>query len=482
VVLGPRPSVPSLGAGLAAIATLVGISTLTGAQAPDILATSTRAMGASNLESIQYSGSGSSFTVGQAPGPGAPWPRFELAKYVASVNYATPAMREETVRRDVDFPPRGGGAGPFNPATGQGGMRPIPGEVIQNVVRDGRNDAGLVQVALTPHGFLRIAGSNKARINGRSVSMTIGKYSVTGVVNEQNLVESVETRLANNVLGDVAVRTVFSGYKDYGGVKFPSHIVQTQGGHPTLDLNVSDVQPNSPVARALTAPAPPPAAQPAPAKTEAQKIAEGVWFLDGGAPMSILLEFSDHVVIIEGPQNDERTEATIAAVKQFLPSKPIRYVVNTHQHFDHSGGIRAYVAAGISIVTHEKNKSYWERILGNPFSLEPDRLARASRSPTIETVREKRVLSDSSMALELHHLQGNLHDETLLVAYLPKQKLLVQADAFHPRPGAKPLAAPPPFTINLVENIRRLKLDVERVVHLHGGIDSIATVTAAAGL
>jgi len=460
--------------------TLVGIS-LTSAQSSDILATATRVMGASNLESIQYSGSGSSFTVGQAPGPGAPWPRFELAKYVATVNYAAPVMREETVRRDVDFPPRGGGAGPFIAATGQGGMRPIPGDVIQNIVRDGRNDAGLVQIAMTPHGFLRVAASNKARITGRSAVITLGKFTVTGVINEQGLVESVETRLANNVLGDVAVSTSFSGYKDYGGVTFPSHIVQTQAGQPTLDLNVGDVQPNSAAARALSAPATPPPAPPAAAKTEPQKIADGVWFLDGGAPMSVLVEFSDHVVVIEGPQSDERTEATIAAVKQLLPSKPIRYVVNTHQHFDHSGGIRGYVAAGIPIVTHEKNKPYWERILKNPFTLEPDRLARANRSPTIETVGEKRVLSDSSMALELHHLQGNLHDETLLVAYLPKQKLLVQADAFHPRPGAKPLAAPPPFTINLVENIRRLKLDVERVVHLHGGIDSIDTVVKAAG-
>jgi glyoxylase-like metal-dependent hydrolase (beta-lactamase superfamily II) len=460
----------------------VGIS-LTSAQSADTLAMSMRAMGGSNLESIQYSGSGSSFTVGQAPGPGAPWPRFELAKYVATINYAAPAMREETVRRDVDFPPRGGGAGPFIAATGQGGMRPIPGDVIQNAVRDGRNDPGLVQISMTPHGFLKVAATRNARINGRSVTMTIGKYSVTGVINEQNMVESVETRLSNNVLGDVAVRTAFSGYKDYGGVKFPSRIVQAQGGHPTLDLNVSDVQPNNAVARALSVPAPPSAAAPpTSATTEPKKIADGVWFLDGGAPMSVLVEFSDHVVIIEGPQNDERTEATIVAVKQLLPSKPIRYVVNTHQHSDHSGGIRAYVAAGIPIVTHEKNKSYWERILKNPFTLEPDRLARASRSPMIETVGEKRVLSDSAMALELHHLQGNLHDETLLVAYLPKQKLLVQADAFHPRPGAKPLAAPPPFTINLVENIRRLKLDVERVVHLHGGIDSMATVTSAAGL
>jgi len=91
------------------------------------------------------------------------------------------------------------------------------------------------------------------------------------------------------------------------------------------------------------------------------------------------------------------------------------------------------------------------------------------------------VFSDSAMTMELHHLQGNLHDETLLVAYLPKQKMLVQADAFHPRPGAAPLPSPPPFTVNLVENIRRLKLDVERVVHLHSGIDPIAVVVKAAG-
>src|SRR5262245_25371121 len=236
-------------------------------------------MGASTLQSIQYSGSGSSFTVGQAPGPGAPWPRFELAKYVATVNYAAPVMREETVRRDVDFPPRGGGAGPFIAATGQGGMRPIPGDVIQNVVRDGRNDAALVQIAMTPHGFLKVAASHKGRVNGRSVAVTIGKFSVTGVINAQELVESVETRLANNVLGDVPVRSVFSQYKDYGGVKFPSRIVQTQAGHPTLDLNVSDVQPNSAVARALSTPTSPPPAPPAAAKTEPQKIADGVWFL-----------------------------------------------------------------------------------------------------------------------------------------------------------------------------------------------------------
>ena len=474
--------VAGLGTHLAVLAWLAAAWASVGAQG-DLIQDAARAMGALNLQSIQYSGSGSSFTVGQAPGPGAPWPRFELTKYVASVNYAPPLMREETVRRDVDFPPRGGGAGPFNPATGQGGMRPIPGDVIQNVVRNGRNDASLVQIWMTPHGFLKGAMANKAKVKGRTISFAVGKHIVTGTLNDQNLVESVETLLANNVLGDVPVMAVFSGYKDYSGIRFPSRILQTQAGHATLDLTVGDVQPNSTAANELTLSTRPAAAPPAlpPVKTEPEKIADGVWFLDGGAPMSVLVEFSDHVVIIEAPQSDERTDATIAAVKQLLPSKPIRYVVNTHQHFDHSGGVRGYVAAGIPIVTHEKNKPYWERILANPFTLEPDRLTRSGRKAVIEAVGEKRVLSDSSMTLELHHLQGNLHDETLLVAYLPKQKLLVQADAFHPRPGAKPLASPPPFTVNLVENIRRLKLDVERVVHLHGGIDSMATVVKAAG-
>ena len=477
---GFRFRCPGFRSGLVVLAAL-GTWASVAAQS-DPIQDAARAMGATNLQSIQYSGTGSSFTVGQAPGPGAPWPRFELAKYVASVNYMPPLMREETVRRDVDFPPRGGGAGPFNPKTGQGGMRPIPGDVIQNVVRNGRTDAGLLQIWMTPHGFLKGAIANKGKVKGRTISFAVGRHIVTGTLNDQNLVENIETRIANNILGDVPVRVVFSGYKDYSGFKFPSRIVQTQAGHPTLDLNVTDVQPNSSAANELSVSGPPPAAPPSsPVKTEAQKIAEGIWFLDGGAPMSVLVEFSDHVVIIEAPQNDDRTQATIAAVKQLLPAKPIRYVVNTHQHFDHSGGVRGYVAAGIPILTHEKNKPYWERVLQNPFTLEPDRLARAPRDPSIEAVGAKRVLSDSTMTLELHHLQGNLHDEALIVGYLPKQKMLVQADAFHPRPGAKPLASPPPFTVNLVENIRRLKLDVERVVHLHGGIDPLAVVLKSAG-
>ena len=475
---------------VALISVLVGgLSLALSAQrSGDVVQDAAETMGVAMLQSIQYSGTGSAFPIGQAASPGGPWPRFELSKYVASVDYAAPAMREETIRRDVENPPRGGGAGPFNPATGQGGMRPIPGEVMQTLVRDGRTEAGRLQIWMTPHGFLKAAAANNvsvtpAQFEGRTVqavSFAVGGRMLTAYISDQHLVERIATVVANPLLGDMSVETIFSNYRDYSGVKVPTHIVQRQGGHPTLDVTIADVRPNAgTVGLAGTGgrgPAPAPSV-----KTDLEKIAEGVWFLTGGAPMSVLVEFSDHVVIIEAPQDDARTEATIAAVKRAMPTKPIRYVVNTHHHFDHSGGLRGYVAEGIPILTHEKNKPYFERIFRSPFTLEPDRLARSPRPPVIETVGARRVLRDDSMTMELYLLQGNLHAETLLVAYLPKQKLLVQADAFHPRPGAAPLASPPPFTVNLVQNIRRLKLDVERVVHVHGGIDPVAAVVKAGG-
>jgi glyoxylase-like metal-dependent hydrolase (beta-lactamase superfamily II) len=494
-----------------------------------VIESAARAMGTTTLRAIHYAGTGSSFTVGQASGPGAPWPRFQVVSYVGVVNYTTaappagaasasatapvtswPAMREEFVRRDVENPPRGGGAGPFIPTTGQGGMRPIPGDVRQTLVRDARTDAGAAQIAMTPHGFLKAAAAYRASVttrrdHGRSVhvvSFAIGTHPVTGVIGEQGLVERVETRLFNNVLGDMIVEAIYSDYRDFGGVTFPGRIQQRQAGHPTLDLAITTVEPNAATALAVTGapqrpagPAPatltqaastqagPTQAAPAPTPltVEVEKIADHVWFLNGGAPVSLLVEFADHVVVIEAPQNDERTEVTIAAVKRVTPGKPIRWVVNTHHHFDHSGGVRAFVAEGIPILTHQRNKAYWERILANPFTLNPDRLARAPRKPVIDTVGDTRVLRDSTMALELYHVRGSLHDDALLMAYLPRTKMLVQSDTFHPRPGAAPLAAPPPFTINLVENVRRLGLDVERIVQVHGGIEPWSAVLKAAG-
>jgi len=462
-----------------------------------VIGAAAAAMGTTNLQAIQYSGTGSTNPTGQAFTSGGPWPRFTVTKYVMAVNYTVPAMRQDLIRIDDAIPPRGGGAGGFNPVTGQGGIRPIPGDIIQNQATDGRTEVGALNVWLTPHGFLKGAAANAATaktstVRGKKVvSFTaFGKYTVTGTLSDQNLVERVETRMDVSFTGDTLFEGIYSEYKDFGGVKFPMHIVMRQGGFPTLELRVADVQPNSAAALEVRAAAArgggPPAAPEAPATAAArvgpEKIADGVWFMTPGGEGSTLVEFNDYVVLVEGPGSDAQTMATIADVKRMLPNKPIKYVVNTHHHADHAGGLRAYVAEGIPIITHESHKQYYERqIFKNPHTINPDRLARAPRAPIIETVKDRRVLTDGKMTLEIDLMRDHAHAEGLLMVYIPSEKLLIQADAFAPRPGARPLPAPSPFTVNLVDNVARLKLDVARVAHVHGGISPFADVLKAAG-
>src|SRR6266700_1293217 len=216
-----------------------------------VIDASTEAMGAAMLQSIRYTGAGTNNSVGQAFTSGGPWPRYKVTKYDVLVNYSVPAMRQEIIRIDNEFPPRGGGAGGFNPATGQGGIRPVPGDILQNQNTDGRTEVGALNIWLTPHGFLKGAAANSAKISGtrgkaKLVSFTaFGKYTVTGTINEQNLIEHVETKIDAGLAGDTLLESVFSDYKDFGGVKFPMHILRRQGGHPILDITVGDVEPNS---------------------------------------------------------------------------------------------------------------------------------------------------------------------------------------------------------------------------------------------
>lgn len=478
---------------LAALGGAAAVSIQVGAQdARAVVDAAATAMGTADLRAVEYSGSGNAYALGQAPGPGKPWPRFTMTKYAAAINYTVPAMRDEIVRVDDENPPRGGGAGPYVQETQQGGIRPIPfGPQTSRAVRDGRTENGALTIWLTPHGFLKGAAANSATLRlaterGRAVKVVsfraFDRYTVVGRLNDQNLVEHVQTTIGNPVYGDMVLEASYSDYRDFGGVKFPMKIVQRQGGFPTLDLNVAAVQPNSAAALAVSAPERPagPAGGGGPARATARALAPGFWALEGAIPMSFLVEFRDFVVIVEATLSSERTEAVLAEVKRVVPGKPIRYVVNTHQHSDHSGGLRGVVAAGIPILTHQVNKAFWEKTLRNPSTVAPDALARNPRAPIVEGVADKKVITDGTRTIEVHHVKGNLHDEGLLMVYLPKEKLLLQADAYAPRPpGAKPLPWSP-FTANLLENVQRLKLDVTEMVHIHGGTDPIAKLVEAA--
>jgi glyoxylase-like metal-dependent hydrolase (beta-lactamase superfamily II) len=449
-----------------------------------------KAMGAADLKSIQYSGSGSTFAVGQNPNPTMPWPRFNAISYTRSINYETSSMRDEIVRTQAEQPPRGGGGQPVIGEQRQ--MQFVSGTYAWNQVGDTANPTPvavsdrLQQLWTTPHGVIKAALANNASAQSRTegdkklttVAFTVpGRFKVSAVVNDRNLVEKVESWTTNPVLGDMLVETTYANYQDFGGVKFPTKITQKAGGFPSLDLTVSAVQPNAAVDIQV-----PDNVRQAEVRVQAQQASDGVWYLTGGTHHSALIEMKDYVVVVEGPQNDERALAVIAEVKKLVPAKPIRYVVNSHHHFDHAGGLGAFVAEGATIITHAINKPFFEQALASPRTVAPDKLAQSGKKATVETLTDKQVLRDDTRTLEIYHIKDNTHNDGLIMVYLPKEKLLIEADAYTPpAPNAPYPAQPNPFSVNLHDNIGGLNLEVDRILPLHGRIVPVTELLKAIG-
>jgi L-ascorbate metabolism protein UlaG (beta-lactamase superfamily) len=498
-----------------------------------VLEASLQAMGGVNLKTLQYSANGWSSRIGQTYGLAEDWPHYEVADYTRAIDFDAKWSREDYTRRQGKYPLLG--------------RPPMAAEHVTSIlsgnyawdVEDGKavpitrlyldgvtySDLRQLELAITPHGFLKaalaakdataitlpIVGASDAGLsqNGRKVtvvSFTIGKYRVNGTINDQNLVELTDTWFPNPVYGDMDYEMRFTKYKNFGGVQFPTLLHVHQGdprlnpAHNYYEYNVTDVKANLPVAT-MAVPDAVRAATVAPVKVESQKLAEGVWLIGGGTHHSVLVEFKDFATVVEAPQNEARSLAVIEEVNRLAPNKPIKYVVNTHHHFDHAGGLRTYLSQGTTVITHESNKQYYMDIMFYPAprELQADRMAlynpmyMISRRPApIETVASfaggpgggaaKYVVSDGERVLEIFHVQdmayeledpsyaqGNTSADMLMV-YLPKEKILVNADLYSPPAAGAPAPAPTPAMRTLYQNMLKQKLDVARHVPIHGRV------------
>jgi glyoxylase-like metal-dependent hydrolase (beta-lactamase superfamily II) len=458
----------------AAIAAMLGACATPSENAADVLARAVSAMGSGPLKTLRYSGEGSGTTFGQAYVAGATWPKVNYHSVVRSIDYEAGAMRDEIVLSRAE--PHGGGGYPLSGQ--QRNDQYLSGEIAWNLA--GTNVvAGPRFVADVLKAAARYNASVKRQADGASrLSFTQpGRYSATITIGTDGLVSQVDSTFPDPVLGDTKAVTIYSDYRDQGGVKFPTRVRQSVGGFQTLDLAIKEVQANPQLALAV-----PEAARNQAERVVTEKVAEGVWFVAGGSHNSVAIEMADHLVLVETPLNDARTLAVIDAVKALVPGKAIRYAINSHQHFDHSGGVRAAVAEGATIVTQAANVAFFESVLKQANSVRPDRMAQANKPARLQGVADKAVMSDATRSLELHRIAGSVHTESFLMVYLPKEKLLIEADAFTPGPpNAPPPAVPNANHLNLIDNIERLKLGVERILPLHGRVVPVAELYTAAG-
>jgi glyoxylase-like metal-dependent hydrolase (beta-lactamase superfamily II) len=461
--------------------TLLSMGT-TAQDARTIIANSSKAMGADNVNAITYSGSAANVNFGQTQKLSGPYVlNTTITNYTRAISLGQPASRA---------------TGTTMTAAAPGAPPPQPGNFNQNITPANAGWTQQLEIWTTPWGFLKGAAANNAtarsqRAGGKTYNvvswMTPQKapsgaaYTVTGYINDQNMVERVETWVEHPILGDLPVESTFTEYRDFGGVKVPGKIVQKRAGWPTFEATITSASANpANIAELLTPPPAPqrgggaapgapaaarggaPTGPPAPPAVQSEKLAEGVYRITGGY-VALAVEMKDHVVVLEGPQNEARGLAVIAETKRVIPNKPIRYVVNTHAHFDHASGLAPFAAEGITILTHEANEDFLEKGLSAPRALVGDALAKSNRKPKVEGVGDKKVLKDDTRTIELHHVANLGHTDGMLIAFLPKEKILFTADFNVPAAG-QPVS---PFIATLVQNVDRLKLDFDRHVLVH---------------
>jgi len=280
-------------------------------------------------------------------------------------------------------------------------------------------------------------------------------------------------------LGDVVMTTTFSNYQDVNGLKLPARLAgkvddfttwEIQAATQTLNGQTGELAAPASVATARTDK---PEGLSPPVTVIAEAVGKGVWLLAGQSHHSALVEFSDHLMLIDAPQSEARTLAVIAKARETVPGKPLTQLVTTHHHFDHTAGMRAAIAEGLTVITHEGNKAWVERMAKRPHTRRPDALAKNPSAATVEAVDAEREFRDASMALTLYQVDGNPHSDTMLMAYVPTARVLIQVDAFSPGAETNPYAA------NLLQNIQSRKLAVDRIVPLHGTTATMAELIKA---
>ena len=477
---------------LLAAATVLGLAACAAMNTEDaatVLRRADTAMGGATVKTLRYAGTGTGTTFGQAWQPGQAWPRITYSSYSRVLDYDNAAFREDAARSRAEV--NGGGGVPLMGSGEQRTSNWLRGNLAWNMAGTTASPAQLAadgrihDLWTSPHGAIKAAIRNQGTVAIRNAARgetgiaftEPGRFSATVWINAGNLVERIDSRLPHPVMGDVDVMTTYSDYKDFGGVKFPTRIRQSQGGFPVLDLQVSEVQANVPAG--IDVPA---NVVGATERVTAEPAAPGVWFMAGGSHNSVAIEMRDHLMVVESPLYDGRALPMLEQARKLAPGKEIRYVINSHHHFDHSGGLRTAASQGITLVTSEVARPYFEATLANPNRISPDAFEKSGRKAVITGVEGKRVFSDGGRNVEVYYIEGSVHSQGFMMVYLPAEKLLIEADAYTPGPPNSPAPAVTNANqVNLAENIARLKLDVDRILPLHGRMTSMRELNTMIG-
>lgn len=431
-----------------------------------------------SLKSLRMEGGGTAYLLGQNLVPDADLPTYAVTGYVRTIDLAagrTATRQTRTAQFDFAGNPVStthavlDGAVAFNVAADSTARRASDRDARDRRIEMRHHPVAIVRAAFGPASRL---ANLRAQGDDDLVDVTTadGDTLTLAVNRTTKLPARVQSKAAHPNLGDVTITTAFENYRTVGALQLPARLVTTIDDYPQLTIDLTSQQADAD-ASSLAAPDEMKAAAPPAAPVQVvtvEPVGKGIWWLAGsGNHRSVVFEFADHLTLFEVPVSEARSKAVIDKARTLSP-KPLTHVVVSHHHFDHSGGLRVAVAERLTIITHRINEPFFKMLVARPFTIEPDALAKAPAPMTLQLVDDTLTLKDAALEVQLYHLLGNQREGTNLYAYVPRDRMLVQADLYD-NTWLRHL-----WGENVLTNLAQRKLAIDTHVPVHGARESFA--------
>ncbi len=340
-----------------------------------------------------------------------------------------------------------------------------------------------------------------------------GPYTFIVMFDPQtHLPARIRTLDYDNVWGDSTYDLTLADWRTLGSVQIATSQHYEFNGKVVAEIKITDVSANTPlpaghfeVPAAMQADAPKPASGNVPyqwvlrrqfigtyldsdnpsfdtratAGLQLVEVAPGVQHVVGGTHHSLIVELGDALVVFDAPVSDWHSNWTIAAAQAKYPGKPIKYLVLTHHHMDHVGGLRAYAAAGATLVVGKGNADHFRKVLAMPFTRNPDLTPRDLSKTTIVEVADQYTIPDGKRQITAY-LTENPHANGMLIGYIADVQLGFVTDLWSP--GAAPLPDKiTPALAAVVNTVKKAGIAPLKFAGGHGATGDYAPLAALAG-
>ena len=304
---------------------------------------------------------------------------------------------------------------------------------------------------------------------------------------------AVRTRDDDHIYGDTNYDMIPSDWRDVAGVKLAHTLSFQLNGMEVQRIVYKDVTPNPTIApdtfavsddvkaKAKTAAADAPyqwvlrrmflgrfvdsdqIVAPAGGSLKLSELAPNVQQVVGGGANNLIVAMKDGIVVFDAPISDVQSRWVIDAAKAKYPGKPIKTLVLTHHHMDHTGGMRAYVAEGATVIVPEQVKAYFEQVAKTPHTIAPDALARQMKPANIVGVTDQMSLKDDTVEINLHNIP-NPHSDGMIIGHVVKDNVVWVTDIWSPGRDA----ARSPGVVAVAEAVKKLGIKDATFAGGHG--------------